>query len=134
MRLVAENLCEKVFILKTGTVLFSIMSLLFLQIAVSAQTATTGQISGSVTDQSGAVIPAADRNRNKRRNGSKTTVTTSDDGNYSIPNLAVGTYRLTVTKSGFKETAVSNVVGQCCKRNKTKCCFGDRRSFSSCGN
>jgi hypothetical protein len=42
--------------------------------------------------------------------GETRTVTTSEDGNYTVPNLGVGTYRLTVTKSGFKETAVANVV------------------------
>ena len=98
---------RKSFILKTGTVLLFIMSFLTV---VSAQSATTGQITGNVTDQSGAAIPDASVTVTHTGTGETRTVTTSQDGNYTIPNLAVGTYRLTVSKSGFKETAVANVV------------------------
>jgi hypothetical protein len=98
------------FILKTGKVLLLLMSVLFLQIAASAQTGTTGQISGSVTDQSGAVVPDATVTLTQVGTGEKRTVMTSVDGNYSVPNLSIGTYRVTVTKTGFKETAIANVI------------------------
>lgn len=102
-----EAVPRKSLILKTGMVLMFIMSLLG---AVSAQTVTTGQITGSVTDQSGAVVPDATVTITQVGTGAKRTVMTSADGNYSAPNLAVGTYRVTVTKEGFKETAIANVV------------------------
>src|SRR5688500_9251406 len=97
---------QKSFILKTGIVLLFIMSLLTV---VSPQTATTGQITGNVTDSSGAAVPDAAITVTEVGTGLTRTATTSADGNYTIPNLAVGTYRLKITKSGFKETAVDNV-------------------------
>src|SRR5687768_3456172 len=95
---------RKSFILKSGIVLFFVMSLLLLQTAgISAQTVTTGQISGNVVDQSGAAVPDATVTITQVGTGETRTVMTSEDGNYSLPNLSIGTYRVTVTKSGFKE-------------------------------
>jgi hypothetical protein len=103
-----ETASQKSWILKTGIVLLFILSLINV---VSAQgTATSGQITGSVTDPSGAAVPEATVTVTHLGTGTQRTVTTSADGNYSITNLALGTYRLSVTKSGFKETSVSNVV------------------------
>src|SRR5258708_29997546 len=78
--------------------------------ALLAQTGTSGQIAGSVTDSNGAVVPAATITVVQIETGAKRTLTSSTDGNYSITNLPIGTYRLSVTKTGFKETSVSNVV------------------------
>ncbi len=97
----------KSFILKTGIVFLFMMSLLAV---VSAQTVTSGQLTGNVTDQSGSVVPDATVTVTQVGTSETRTVTTSEDGNYTVPNLAVGTYRLSVTKSGFKEGAVGNVV------------------------
>ena len=78
--------------------------------AALAQTGTSGQITGTIADPNGAVVPDATVTLTLLETGSKRTVTTNSDGNYSIANLGIGTYRLTVTKTGFKETSVSNVV------------------------
>ncbi|HXG83015.1 MAG TPA: carboxypeptidase regulatory-like domain-containing protein [Pyrinomonadaceae bacterium] len=102
-----EAIPRKSFILKAGIVLLFIMSLLNV---VSAQTATSGQITGNVTDQSGAAVPDATITVTRVETGETRTVTTSDDGNYTLPNLSIGMYRVSVTKSGFKETAVGSVV------------------------
>jgi hypothetical protein len=93
----------------TSSALFLVALFLF-PLMLSAQTGTSGQIAGSVTDQNGAVVPDATIAVLHIETGSKRTLTTSADGNYSIVNLAIGTYRLTITKNGFKETSVSNVV------------------------
>lgn len=103
---IREAVPRKSFILNTGIVFVFILSLLGV---VSAQTGTTGQITGSVTDQSGAVVPSATITVTKIDTGEKRTVMTSDEGNYSIPNLAVGIYNVSVTKDGFKETSVNNL-------------------------
>ena len=101
-----ETVRRKTFILKTGTIFLFIMSLFG---AASAQTSTSGQISGNVTDQSGAAVPDATVTATQTATGEIRTVTTSADGNYTIQNLDIGTYRVTVTKTGFKETAVGSV-------------------------
>jgi Carboxypeptidase regulatory-like domain/TonB-dependent Receptor Plug Domain len=86
------------------------VALFLFPVMLLAQTGTSGQIAGSVTDQNGAVVPDATIAVLHLETGAKRTLTTSADGNYSIVNLAIGNYRLTITKNGFKETSVSNVV------------------------
>jgi len=71
--------------------------------------AQTGSIQGTVSDQSGAVVQAADVTvRNLETNASRTT-TTSGTGVYSVPNLPVGHYEITVKKAGFKTYRLDDV-------------------------
>jgi len=95
------------FVLRTGIILLLAISLMS---AVSAQTSTTGQITGNVTDQSGGAVPDATITATRVDTGETRTVTTSADGNYSIPNVGIGTYGIKVSKGGFKETSVASVV------------------------
>jgi hypothetical protein len=74
-----------------------------------AQSDTTGRISGSVVDQTGGVVPDATVTVRRVDTGLTRTTTTSNDGNYTFPNLPIGTYRVTVSKEGFKETNIGNV-------------------------
>ncbi len=97
---------RKSFILRVGIVFMFIMSMLTL---ATAQTATSGQLTGNVTDQSGAVVPDATVTMTRIETGEQRTTTTTAEGNYTISSLSVGTYSLSITKDGFKETAVGNV-------------------------
>ncbi len=68
---------------------------------VSAQV-ETGQISGTVVDQSGAAIPNATVSvKNVGTNAVRTTQS-SADGVYQVSGLAPATYEVTVTASSFK--------------------------------
>ncbi len=96
--------------LGTVLVLMTMLTMFLSPNAVSAQTGTSGQISGSVIDSNGAVVPEAAITATQVGTSNKRTVTASEDGNYSIANLPIGIYRLTISKTGFKETSVSNVV------------------------
>lgn len=91
------------------TSLFLITMLLF-PVATFAQTGSSGQITGNVTDVNGAIVPGATITVTQVETGAKRTITSNNDGNYSIANVDIGTYRLSVSKTGFKETSVSNVV------------------------
>ncbi len=82
--------------------------MLFLALPVSAQK-TSGQISGNVTDQGGAALPDATVTATQVGTGLQRTVTTSGEGNYTIPDLPIGLYKISVTKTGFKETVADNV-------------------------
>src|SRR5882762_7879266 len=62
----------------------------------------TGDISGTVTDPSGAAVTGAVVNALNLGTGGKATVTTNDTGFYRMVNLPPGQYRLTVEASGFK--------------------------------
>jgi len=74
---------------------------LFLALGL-AWASITGSISGVVTDPSGAVISDALVVATNTQTGVKTTVTTDTKGFYSLPALAIGTYDLQVTQTGFK--------------------------------
>ena len=58
-------------------------------------------ITGTVTDSSGAVIPGATVTLVNENTGAKAETVTTDTGNYTVPQLPVGTYTLTFTKEGF---------------------------------
>ena len=68
-----------------------------------------GTILGSVTDSSGAAVPGATVTIKNADTGLVRTVTTSDDGNYSAPELPIGNYSVSVEKAGFKLGVVSGI-------------------------
>ncbi len=70
--------------------------------SVQAQTATTGAISGLVSDESGGVLPGATVEAVHEPTGTRYSAVTATDGRYSILNARVGPYSVTVTMSGFK--------------------------------
>ena len=69
----------------------------------------TGQISGTVTDQGGGVLPgAAVTVRNTGTNATR-EVTTTGEGTFVVPDLLAGTYEISVTMTGFKGYHVTGV-------------------------
>jgi hypothetical protein len=87
-------------------------SLLFLSLlgAVAyGQTANTGAIAGTITDSSKAVVEGASVKVTDVATGESRTVLSSANGAYIVSLLSPGTYRLQVTKSGFKMTASSDI-------------------------
>src|SRR6201996_7966231 len=86
--------------------------LLFLLLAaagsVSAQT-FRGTILGTVTDPSGAVVAGAQVTVKNTGTGLQRSTTTSGDGSYSLPELPIGTYDVTVTQAGFQTSVTKGV-------------------------
>lgn len=70
------------------------------------------QISGTVTDQSGAVIPEVTVTVTQNATGLKRTATADSKGVYIIPDLPLGPYNLQATKMGFKTFVRPNIVLQ----------------------
>ncbi|HWW15662.1 MAG TPA: TonB-dependent receptor [Candidatus Dormibacteraeota bacterium] len=68
-----------------------------------------GSISGTITDNSGAVVANATVSMKDLATGFVTSVKTNAQGFYSVPNLLPGTYQQAVSAAGF-ETAVRNGV------------------------
>ncbi len=66
-------------------------------------------LSGIVVDSGGGVIPGATITAKNNATSQTFEVTSNDAGVFAIPGIAVGTYSVTVTLSGFK-TAVMNEV------------------------
>ncbi|MFN2453120.1 MAG: TonB-dependent receptor domain-containing protein [Pyrinomonadaceae bacterium] len=65
--------------------------------------ALNGQIEGTVTDASGAVVPNAALTIVNIETGSTRTVNTDEAGVYRAPLLPLGTYRVTVEAPNFKK-------------------------------
>jgi hypothetical protein len=78
-------------------------------VAVLAQN-STGEIDGTVKDSSGAVISGAVVKIFNSETGQLVrTVKTNVKGDYSIPQLDVGTYQINVSSSGFKTADITNI-------------------------
>jgi len=78
-------------------------------VRTQAQTASTGAISGTITDPSGAVVDGATVTVTSNATGASSTVVTSRTGKYLVPLLSPGSYRLDVTKTGFKQSSYPNI-------------------------
>jgi hypothetical protein len=85
-----------------------VLCILFFQPAAYSQT-DTASISGSITDQTGAAVAAANITLTNVATGQQRTTTANDSGIYSFPNILPGNYTLVVEKSGFGKRSVSNV-------------------------
>src|SRR6266581_6437113 len=86
----------------------SFAALLVLTPTASAQK-TSGTITGTVTDPSGAVVPGATVSVVNERTGAAREAATNEEGSFSFPELEAGTYRITINKGGFKKLALKNV-------------------------
>ncbi len=69
-----------------------------------------GSLQGTVTDQSGAVVPDAKVTLTSVETGVSKETTSNGDGVYSIPGLAPGHYNLQVEKTGFNNQVLNNVL------------------------
>src|SRR5678815_5200018 len=94
---------------KFTTILMATLVLVTCQIVIQAQS-TTGSISGTVTDQTGAVVPGANVTV-KGESGQQYTAVTKGDGVYTVPGVPAGTpkYTVTITAPSFKTAVVQNV-------------------------
>lgn len=74
--------------------------------AVSLAQDATGRIFGTVYDQQGAVIPAAQITATNTATRDARTATTNHDGSYQLLALPIGNYKVTAEHTGFR-TVVS---------------------------
>ncbi|MGH9714662.1 MAG: carboxypeptidase regulatory-like domain-containing protein [Candidatus Acidiferrales bacterium] len=82
----------------------------FLVACVPAFGQTTGGIRGEVKDPSGAIVQGATVTATQVSTASSRSSTTGQDGNFDIPELAVGTYSVTAEAQGFKKAVTKDVV------------------------
>ena len=80
-------------------------------LAMRAQVAMaqTAQITGKVTDPSGAVVPGVEVSAVNLDNGSRRDTVSNSDGYYTLPLLQPGNYELRAQLSGFKTIARSGI-------------------------
>ncbi|HEY3706835.1 MAG TPA: TonB-dependent receptor [Terracidiphilus sp.] len=73
--------------------------------AVHAQSQISGDVAGTVTDPSGAVVPNAQITVTNAQTGLSKTTTSSAAGAYRIALLPAGTYKVTATATGFQTSS-----------------------------
>jgi hypothetical protein len=83
---------------------------------VSAQAVAVAEISGRVTDPSGAPVAGAQVRVTEVEKQTTRVVNTDSEGLFTLPNLPVGPYRLDIQASGFKQYAQTGIVLQVANR------------------
>ncbi len=81
----------------------------FLVFANLAFPQSTGTIQGTVTDTSGAPVPAVAITVHNQRTGEERATTTDSSGIYLVPSLPVGTYRVSVKAPGMAPMTAGKV-------------------------
>ena len=84
------------------------IAVLLFSAVVSAQT-FRGAIQGTVIDSTGAAIPGAQITVTSVDTNLSRTVATDDTGDYAFTELPLGTYKVTVSKPGFRTETVGGI-------------------------
>ena len=84
--------------------------LLLTGMACAQGVGASGDIRGTVTDPSGAVVTNANVTATDLAKGIKHTVATDNNGQYRLTGLQPATYSLSVTKQGFQSEVAKSVV------------------------
>src|SRR6266404_1548023 len=82
--------------------IISFLVALVLAAAFALAQTSTSELSGTVRDNTGAVVPGAGVTLNNEQTGVTYKQRTTDSGLYSFPALPVGSYTVTVEVQGFK--------------------------------
>src|SRR5262249_23642147 len=82
---------------KLGVVL-----LLLAGVAGSAYAQSTAQITGTITDSSGAAVPEATISVTNESTGARSETSSNAAGNYSVLFLQPGSYRVEIQKPSFR--------------------------------
>src|SRR5881397_708325 len=81
----------------------------FVFAALAVAQVTTGTISGTVTDATGAVVPGVNVSLKSVEKGISRTVRTDEGGRYRAPELALGSYEITAEAAGFDTVVRSGI-------------------------
>ncbi len=74
-----------------------------------SQGITTGTVSGTVSDPSGAVVPGAQVQLTNQANGLRLVENSIGDGSFKFFAVPIGTYRALITAGGFSNENIDNV-------------------------
>jgi carboxypeptidase family protein len=83
--------------------------LLLSALPAAAQLRIVGRISGTVQDQTGAVIPNANVILKDTKTGIKKEAASTGGGTFLFPDLAIGSYEITVTAPGFRTSVLPEI-------------------------
>jgi carboxypeptidase family protein/TonB-dependent receptor-like protein len=94
--------------MRKGRLLGAVLALVAAAGTASAQTAT-GQITGTVRDATGAVVPGVTVTVTSELTGSKRETVTGQAGTYVVPLLPVSVYSVTAELQGFRPAKLTGV-------------------------
>src|SRR6266850_7457160 len=94
-----------------GNLSLGALALLLTTASASAQL-STAELSGRVTDTSGAVLPGVTVTMTQTDTQATRTAVTDADGTYVLSNLPTGPYRLEVGLQGFRTYVQTGIVLQ----------------------
>ncbi len=86
-----------------------LLSLALAPSAIAQNAVSTGELTGSVQDPSGARVPNVKVTLIGDATGIHLSATTNDDGIFIFPALQVGTYHALLSLTGFKETEIQGL-------------------------
>src|SRR5262249_38950079 len=89
--------------------MLSLACLLLSGMAFAQGAGASGDIKGTVTDPTGAIIANATVTATEGEKGLKRTVTTGGDGNYHLAGLLPAVYSVSVGKAGFQTELAKSV-------------------------
>jgi len=84
-------------------------ALIFLAAALPAMAQTFGEVTGTVTDSSGAAVAGTSVTLLNAATNQTRKVDTNEAGNYTIPFVPPGLYEVRVQKGGFKSSLRNDV-------------------------
>jgi hypothetical protein len=89
---------------------FPIFLLVTFHLSVAWAQETTGTISGTITDETGAVLPGVDMTVLNTNTGISRSVISDDEGRYNATSLSLGEYEVQAALAGF-QTGVRTGIG-----------------------
>lgn len=95
---------------RIACICFFVLVLILICAGSSSAQLFPGRVTGVVRDTQGAAIPDASVKLSNPATGLERTKTTDANGEFNFPDLALGSYRLTVSKSGFQTVAITDIV------------------------
>ena len=84
------------------------LAIFMAQVAIQSQT-TTGSLSGTITDQSNAVVPAATVTAVNTATGAERSTVSSSTGTFDFQALQPGTYTVSVEAKGFRKAVARDI-------------------------
>src|SRR5881628_21826 len=91
---------------------FVFVLLVFIAVTGNAWAQSTAQISGTVKDASGAVLPGVEVTATQTETGIARSTISNETGAYVLPNLPLGPYKLEAALAGFRTFVQTGIVLQ----------------------
>jgi len=95
--------------IRLAAILGSLVLFLSVSMAAFAQMDISAKLVGTISDQTGAVIPGARISAVNTQTGLRIQTTSNANGDYEFVSVPVGTYTVTCSRDGFRSSVVTDV-------------------------